>query len=101
MPWASFGPWQSHLGPPGAPSWPEVASFEDFWGHFGAHVGDCRRLFDAGRLQEPNMEGSSRHSESEAAFSSILGSLEVPRRVLGGIGPPLVDPKSCAPLSER
>ena len=31
-------------------------------------------LFDACRLQEPNMEGSSRHSEPEALFSSILGS---------------------------
>ena len=35
MPWASFGPWQSHLGPPGAPSWPEVSIFDDIWGHFG------------------------------------------------------------------
>ena len=25
VPLTSFGPWQSHLGPPGAPSWPEVA----------------------------------------------------------------------------
>ena len=29
---------------------------------------------DPCRLQEPNMEGSSRHSEPELLFSSILGS---------------------------
>ena len=26
---------QSHLGPPGAPRWPEVAILDDIWGHFG------------------------------------------------------------------
>ena len=38
MPWTSFGPWQSHIGPPGAPSWPAVAIFDDLWGHCGVAV---------------------------------------------------------------
>ena len=39
-----------------------------FWGHFGAHFGDWRRLFDPCRLQEPKKEGSGRHSEPEPLF---------------------------------
>ena len=45
----SSGSWQSHLGPPSAPSYLKVAIVDDIWGslwgHFGAHFGDCRRLF--------------------------------------------------------
>ena len=35
VPLTSFGPWQSHLGPPSAPSLPKVAIFDDIWCHFG------------------------------------------------------------------
>ena len=43
VPWTSFGPWWSRIGPPGAPSWPEVAILDksgSLLGHFGAHFGD-------------------------------------------------------------
>ena len=59
--------------------------FDDIWGDFEVTLelilGAVGVFFDACRLQEPNMEGSSRHSESEALFSSIWGSAP---RCLGG-----------------
>ena len=74
----SFGPCHSHLGPPSAPSWPKVAIVCDVWGHVGVILelilGSVGIFFDACRLQEPNLERSSRHSESEALFSSIMAS---------------------------
>ena len=77
MPWASFGPWQSHLGPPGAPSWPEVAIFDDIWGHSGVTLelilGTVGVFFDACRLQELKKEGSGRHSEPEPLFHRFWG----------------------------
>ena len=75
VPWTSFGPWQSHLGPPGAPSWPEVAIFYDIWGHFGAHLGTGGVFFDACRLQELKKEGWGRRSEPEPLFHRFLGLL--------------------------
>ena len=78
VPWTSFGPWQSHLGRPSAPSLPKVAIFDDIWGRsevtLELMLGTAGLFFDACRLQEPNMEGSSWHSESETVFSSISGS---------------------------
>ena len=35
VPLTSFGPWQSHIGPPSAPSCPKAASYDDIWAHFG------------------------------------------------------------------
>ena len=78
MPLTSFGPWQSRLGPPSAPSCPTVVSFDDIWGHFrvilGLILGTVGVFFGACRLQELKKEGSGRHSEPGGLFSSILGS---------------------------
>ena len=77
VPWASFGPWQSHLGPPGAPSWPEVAIFYDIWGHSGVTLelilGTGGVFFDPCRLQEPKKEGLGRRSEPEPLLHRFLG----------------------------
>ena len=77
VPWASFGPSQSHLGPPGAPSWPEVAIFDDIWGHSGVTLelilGTGGVFIDPCRLQEPKKEGSGRRSEPEPLFPRFGG----------------------------
>ena len=78
VPWASCGPWQSRLGPSRAPSWPEVAIFDEIWGHFGVTLElillTVGVSFDACRLQELKKAGSGRHSEPESFSSSMLGS---------------------------
>ena len=78
MPLTSFGPWQSHLDPPSVPGYPTVAIFDDIWGDVGVILDltlETEGVFlDACRLQELKKEGSGRHSEPEALFSSILGS---------------------------
>ena len=74
VPWTSFGPRQSHLGPPGAPSWPEVTIFYDIWGHFGAHFGDWRRIFWCLQASGAEKGGLGQALRTRAAFSSILGS---------------------------
>ncbi len=38
VPLASFWPLQPHLDPPSASSFPKVAIWDDFWGHFGVTV---------------------------------------------------------------
>ena len=67
--WAMAVP--PYLGPPGAPSWPEVAIFDGIWGHFGLILGTGGVFSDACRLQELKKEGSGRHSEPEPLFSSF------------------------------
>ena len=59
---------------------------EGIWGHLGGFREAFGGIWEA-------LGGSW------AALGAFGRYLEVPRRVLGGIGPPLVDPKSCAPLS--
>ena len=67
-PWPSKCPWIAQ----------KVAIFGDICGHFEVTLelifGTVGVFFDACRLQELKNEGSGRHSESETAFSSILGS---------------------------
>ena len=73
----SFGPWQSHLGPPSAPSLSKVAIFDDTWCHFGVILelmfGTVGVFFDACRSQELKKEGSGSHSESETFFHRFWG----------------------------
>ena len=71
----------AHLGPPGAPSWPEAAIFYDIWGHFGVTLELILEtvgvFFDPCRLQEPK-KGLGQALRTRTAFSSILGF--APRR---------------------
>ena len=63
----------------GAPSWPEVAIFDDIWGHFGVTLelifGTGGVSFGACRLQEPKKEASGRRSEPEPLFHRFWGRL--------------------------
>ena len=90
MPWASFGPWQSHLGPPGAPSWPEVAIFDDIWGHFGITLElileTVGAFFAPCRLQEPKRRARAGTQNQNRFFIDFGVCPKALRRVLAAVG---------------
>ena len=86
MPWTSFGPWQSRIGPPG----PEVAIFDDTWGHVGVTLefilGTVGVFFDACRPQEPKKEARAGTLNQNRVFINFGICSMALRRVLAAAG---------------
>ena len=66
-----------------APSWPEVAIFDDSRGHFGITLelilGTVGVFFGVCGVQEPKKEGSGRRSEPEPLFQRFWGLPQDPQ----------------------